>query len=263
ALVFAGLSNQYEGGNNDRLDIDLPGDQAALISAVAAANPNTVVILINGTPLRMAPWLESVPALLEAWYPGQEGGNAIADVLFGDANPSGKLPDTFPQRLEDNPTFGNFPGANGQVHYAEGIFVGYRHYDTREILPLFPFGYGLSYTTFEYDHLQVTPEQIGPTDPFQVSVQVRNTGDRAGKEVVQLYVGDLESSLERPVKELKAFAKIHLDSGETRTVCFDLGPDALSFYDPDQQQWIVEPGTFEIAVGGSSQSVLRQPLIVK
>lgn len=158
---------------------------------------------------------------------------------------------------------GNFPGENGQVHYAEGIFVGYRHYETREILPLFPFGYGLSYTTFEYDHLQFAPAQIGPADSFQVSVQVRNTGDLPGKEVVQLYVGDLESSLERPVKELKAFAKIDLDSGEERTVRFDLGPDALSFYDPAQSQWIVEPGSFEISVGGNSQSVLRQPLIVK
>ena len=165
AIIFAGLSNQYEGGNNDKQNIDLPGAQAELIDAVARANPRTVVVLVNGSPVAMDSWLARVPAVLEAWYPGQEGGNAIADILFGAANPSGKLPETFPHRLEDNPAHGNFPGAEGKVHYREGIFVGYRHYDARRIEPLFPFGHGLSYAEFAYANLRVSPTTITPTTP--------------------------------------------------------------------------------------------------
>ena len=262
AVVFAGLSNLYEGGNNDKVDIDLPGAQTELIEAVAAANPNTVVVLINGSPVRMDPWIEKAPAVLEAWYPGQEGGNAIANVLFGDVNPSGKLPETFPRRLEDNPSYGNFPGEGGKVHYAEGIFVGYRHYDRKQIAPLFPFGYGLSYTRFEYRNLQVLPEGIGIGDGFEVSVAVRNAGERAGKEVVQLYVGDLASSVERPVRELKAFEKVDLEAGEVRTVRFALDERALAFYDLERKAWVVEPGDFEIVVGGHSRSGVKALLHV-
>ena len=263
AIIFAGLSNQYEGGNNDKQNIDLPGAQAELIDAVARANPRTVVVLVNGSPVAMDSWLARVPAVLEAWYPGQEGGNAIADILFGAANPSGKLPETFPHRLEDNPAHGNFPGAEGKVHYREGIFVGYRHYDARRIEPLFPFGHGLSYAEFAYANLRVSPTTITPDDPFTVSVDVRNTGDIPGKEVVQLYIGDLESSLERPVRELKAFEKIHLEPGETKTVLFTLGSDALRFFDPDRNTWIVEPGEFAIIVGGSSRGGLKEALVVR
>lgn len=261
AIVFAGLSNQYEGGNNDRRDVVLPGDQDRLISAIARANENTVVVLINGSPVSMNPWIEFVPAVLEAWYPGQEGGNAIAAVLYGQVNPSGRLPDTFPRRLEDNPSHGNYPGADGKVRYAEGVLVGYRHYDTRQIEPLFPFGYGLSYTAFEYENLSLQPQHIGPEDAFEVSVDVTNVGARPGQEVVQLYIGDPESTVVRPVRELRAFEKIHLAPGETTTVTFALGPDALSLYDPPRG-WVVEAGVFEISVGAHSRSGLKTWLTV-
>jgi len=263
AVVFAGLSNLHEGGNNDRQDLDLPGAQRELIDAVATANPNTVVVLINGSPVRTDPWDARVPAILEAWYPGQEGGNAIARVLFGDVNPSGKLPETFPQRLEDNPSFGNYPGENGRVHYAEGIFVGYRHYDRAGVAPRFPFGHGLSYTCFEYSNLRIAPERITEHGQFEVHVDVHNTGGRSGKEVVQVYVGDVASRLVRPVRELKAFTKIGLAPGETQTVGFSLEPSALACYDPDGAGWVVEPGTFEITVGGGSRSGVKGVLEVE
>ncbi len=247
AIVFAGLSWKYEGEGFDRLNMDLPPHEAALIEAVAAANPNTIVVLINGTPVTMDRWLDKVPAVVEAWYPGEQGGNAIADVLFGDVNPSGKLPTTFPKRLEDSSSFANYPGANGVVNYAEGIWVGYRHFDRKNIEPLFPFGFGLSYTKFDYSNLKV--------DHPKVTCEVENTGSRAGKEVVQLYIRDVESSLERPVRELKGFRKVDLQPGEKKTVEFTLDDSSLAFYDPAKKQWIVEPGEFEIQVGSSSRDI--------
>jgi len=251
AIVFAGLSNLFEGGMNDREDITLPEGQDELIRAVALANPNTVVVLINGTPVAM-PWLDEVPAVVEAYYPGQEGGSAIARILFGDVNPSGKLPETFPKRLQDNPSHGFFPGGKRTVSYEEGIYVGYRHYDTRGVEPLFPFGHGLSYTEFGYSNLgtkQRADEGIG------VSLDVKNKGEIAGAEVVQLYVRDIEASADRPVKELKAFAKIELPPGETKQVQLFLEPDAFAFFDPLQKKWIVEPGEFELLVGSSSGDI--------
>ena len=173
-------------------------------------------------------WLDKVAAVVWAWYPGQECGNAIADVLFGDVNPSGKLPTTFPKRLQDNPAYLNYPGENGQVYYGEGLFVGYRYYDKKDIAPLFPFGYGLSYTTFAYRNLVL--DDTG--DVIRVSVDVQNTGHRAGKEIVQVYVRDVQSRLVRPEKELKAFAKVALEPGETKTVTLTLDQEALSYYDP-------------------------------
>ena len=161
---------------------------------------------------------------MQAWYPGQECGNAIADVLFGDINPSGKLPQTFPVRLEDNPAYLDFPGENGKVYYGEGLFVGYRYYDKKKIAPLFPFGFGLSYTTFSYSSLRLSAQEIGPDDTLQVSVDITNTGQRAGKEIVQLYVRDEQASLQRPEKELKAFAKVQLEPGERKTVTLSIGP---------------------------------------
>jgi beta-glucosidase len=258
AVVFVGLSNQYEGGNHDKTSIDLPGQQAALIAAVASANPHTVVVLINGSPVAMDRWIAQVPAVLEAYYPGQEGGNAIADVLFGAVNPSGKLPESFPRRLEDNPTHGNFPGVHGKVHYDEGIFVGYRHYDTRGIEPLFPFGHGLSYTGFEYGDLTLSPgpKESGEQGDLLVSVRVRNCGEVAGKEIVQLYVSDLECSLVRPRRELKAFAKIHLEPGAEEAVSFQLNREDFCYFDSELNHWIAEPGEFEIQVGGSSRDGL-------
>jgi beta-glucosidase len=254
AIVFAGLTDNWESEGFDRVDMELPGRQAELIERVAAANPNTVVVLNVGSPVTMK-WLDKVAAVVQAWYGGQEAGNAIADVLFGDTNPSGRLPTTFPKRIQDSPAYINYPGENGKVLYGEGIFVGYRYYDKKDVEPLFPFGHGLSYTTVVYSSLVLSAAEYGQEEEIRVSVDVQNTGNRAGREVVQLYVRDLESSLSRPDKELKAFAKVALAPGETRTVTFVLGRDALSFYDPACRRWVEEPGEFEVLIGSSSRDI--------
>jgi len=258
AIVFAGLTSEWEGEGADRPDMDLPGDQAELIKRVAEVNPNTIVVINSGGPINM-PWLADVGALLQAWYPGQEAGNAIADVLFGEVNPSGRLPYSYPRRLQDTPSFLNYPGENGKVFYGEGIFVGYRYYDKKDISPLFPFGYGLSYTSFNYRKLTLDASQLGPGGKLQASLELENTGDRAGKEVVQLYVRDVQSRLVRPEKELKAFAKVELQPGEVKTISFTLKPEALAYYDPDRKEWYAEPGEFELMLGRSAQDIrLRQ-----
>jgi beta-glucosidase len=254
ALVCVGLSNEWESEGFDQPDMELVGEQAALIERVAAANKNTVVILNTGSPITM-PWLDQVAAVVQAWYPGQECGNAIADVLFGDVTPSGKLPQTFPARLQDNPTYINYPGENGRVYYGESLFVGYRYYEKKDIAPLFPFGFGLSYTTFSYSNLRLSSTQIGPDDTLHVSVDVTNTGQRAGKEVVQVYIQDVSSSLQRPEKELKAFTKVQLAPGETKTVTLTINRDSLAYYDDLAQQWIAEAGEFKVLVGSSSQDI--------
>ena len=254
AIVFAGLTDEWESEGEDRAGMDLPGDQVALIERVAAANPRTIVVLNTGSPIPMD-WLDAVPAVVQAWYPGQEAGHAIADVLFGDANPSGRLPTTFPRCLKDNPAYLNYPGENGKVTYGEGLFVGYRYYDAKGIEPLFPFGYGLSYTTFAYSNLRLEANEYLAGDEIRVRVDVENTGARAGQEVVQLYLRDVESALRRPEKELKAFAKVALEPGETKTVTLLLDQEALSYYDPDQNGWVVEPGEFEVLVGSSSRDI--------
>jgi beta-glucosidase len=254
ALVFVGYSSKLESEGNDRASLGLPTGQDELIQAVAKANRNTVVVLIAGSPVLMDGWIDRVPALLTAWYPGQEGGHAIADILFGDANPSGKLPVTFLKEWKDSPAYGHYPGKDGVVEYAEGIYVGYRHFDKRNIEPLFPFGYGLSYTTFAYSGLKVSPK-VGPGQPVEVSLDVRNTGPREGAEVVQLYVGDTHSSADRPVKELKAFQRVFLKPGETRTVRFALDKSAMAYYSTTQTQWVAEPGTFDVLVGASSRDI--------
>lgn len=252
ALVFAGYPEGYETEGRDRPDMDLTGPQDELIRAVAAANPNTVVVLNVGAAVTM-PWADNVAAIVLAYYPGMENGHAVARVLLGEVNPSGKLPVTFPQRLEDTPAFLNYPGGK-DVRYGEGIFVGYRYYDAKEVTPLFPFGHGLSYTEFAYSDLQVTPT-VRPGEPVAVSVTVKNVGDRAGKEVVQLYVRDVAASLPRPPKELKRFAKISLAPGEAQTVCFELDERCLAFYDPDRKAWVAEPGEFEVLIGRSSRDI--------
>ncbi|MCR4406274.1 MAG: glycoside hydrolase family 3 C-terminal domain-containing protein [Anaerolineae bacterium] len=254
ALVFVGLSDEWESEGFDRPDMELVGDQVALIEKVAAANKNTIVVLNTGSPITMN-WLDKVAAVVQAWYPGQECGNAIADVLFGDVNPSGRLPQTFPKRLEDNPAYINYPGENGKVYYGEGIFVGYRYYDRKKIEPLFPFGYGLSYTTFAYSHLRLSASEIDADEELQVSVEVQNTGARAGQEVVQLYVRDVEASLIRPEKELKGFAKVFLAPGETKTVTLTLNRESLAYYDDLARQWVAEAGEFEVLVGSSSRDI--------
>jgi beta-glucosidase len=260
AIVFGGLSNLYEGGMQDRESLQLPEEQNELIRAVAAANPNTILVLINGTPIAM-PWIAEVPSILEAYYPGQEGGDAIARILFGEVNPSGKLPETFPRRVEDNPTYGNFPGHPETVSYEEGIYVGYRHYEKHHIEPLFPFGYGLSYTEFTYGNLYA--EQTGE-GRVKVTAEIQNTGQVPGKEVVQLYVRDLESGVDKPEKELKGFAKILLEPGRSERVAMVLTRDQFAHFDEHRDEWIVEPGDFEILLGSSSGDIrLRKKIRIE
>jgi beta-glucosidase len=257
ALVFVGLNGDWDTEGADRPHMDLVGRQNELIERVAAANPNTVVVLQTGGPIAM-PWIDKVAGVLQAWYPGQECGNAIADVLFGAVNPSGKLPQTFPVRLLDNPAFLNYPGENGVVRYGEGLFVGYRYYEKKQIAPLFPFGFGLSYTRFAYANLRLSAETIGPDDALTVSVDVTNTGERAGQETVQLYIGDAEARLARPEKELKGFAKVSLDPGQTATVELTIDRRALSYWDDARHDWAAEPGEFTVLVGGSSHDIQAQ-----
>jgi beta-glucosidase len=252
AVIFAGMPKGFESEGHDRPNMVLPGPQEALIRAVADANPNTVVVLNCGAPVEM-PWVDAVPTLLLAYYPGQECGNALAHILMGDVNPSGKLPVTFPKRLQDNPTYINYPGYR-EVRYGEGIFVGYRYYDMKDVEPLFPFGFGLSYTTFAYADL-TAPEKADADDEIKVAVTVENTGERAGQEVVQLYVRDKEATLARPVKELKRFQKVVLQPGERARVEFVLDRRAFAFYDPHEDAWVVEPGDFEILLGSSSRDI--------
>ena len=234
--------------------MDLVGKQAELIERVAAANPKTVVVLQTGSPVTM-PWLDKVAGVIEAWYPGQECGNSIADILFGSVNPSGKLSQTFPQRLEDNPTYINYPGENGHVSYGEGIFIGYRYYEKKRVEPLFPFGFGLSYTSFGYNNLRLSTNTITPDEGVTVSIDITNTGQRAGQEVVQVYVHDIAASVLRPIKELKGFVKVALDPGETKTVSLTLDRTAFAYWDDGQHAWLAEAGEFELLVGSSSQDI--------
>ena len=254
AVLFVGLNGEWDTEGQDRPHMDLVGHQNELISRVAEANPRTIVVLQTGAPVTM-PWLNQVAGVLQAWYPGQECGNAIADVLFGQVNPSGKLSQTFPQRMEDNPAYINYPGENGRVRYGEGIFVGYRYYDKKNVEPLFPFGFGLSYTDFAYANLRLSATAIAPNETLSVSIEVTNTGQRTGQEIVQLYVRDVTASLARPPKELKGFAKVSLTPGETKTVTLTLDRTALAFWDDARQAWVAEAGEFEVLVGSSSQAI--------
>jgi beta-glucosidase len=251
-LVFAGNPLHFESEGADRPEMGLPGDQDELISAVARTNPNTVVVLNAGSPVLM-PWINEVRSVVLAYYPGQEGGHAIADILFGNVNPSGKLTFTIPGKYEDNPSFLNYPGSR-DVLYGEGIFVGYRYYDTKDVSPLFCFGHGLSYTNFEYSEL-VAPESIKQGEVLEISFKVKNTGDTPGKEVAQVYINDQRSRLQRPIKELKAFSKVYLEAGEEKIVTLKLNERAFSYFDPDRKSWVAEPGVFNILVGSSSRDI--------
>jgi beta-glucosidase len=257
AVVVCGTNGDWETEGRDRESMDLPGRQDELIRAVAEANPRTVVVIVTGAPVTMT-WTDHVPAVLQAFFGGQEAGHAIADVLFGGTNPCGKLPTTFPVRYEDNPAFVNYPGEGGAVRYGEGIFVGYRYYDHKDVAPRFCFGHGLSYTTFVYGPLRVEREAINRGDDIVAAVDVTNTGACAGKEVVQLYVGDDRSSFARPPRELKAFHKIALEPGETKTVTFRLDEHALSFWNPVDHEWTAEPGDFVLECGSSSRDIRAQ-----
>jgi beta-glucosidase len=259
-VIYVGGLNHDPGFDcegSDRKDLKLPYGQDELIRKIAAANPKTVVVL-EGTMVDMGSWLGRIPALLQAWYPGMEGGNALARVLFGDVNPSGKLPATFPKKLSDTPaaTLGAYayPGTNGTVTYAEGLLVGYRWYDTKHIEPQFPFGFGLSYTTFKYSDLKLIPAE-GANGIVTAQFEVENTGKRAGAEVAQLYVHEDNPRLMRPEKELKGFKKVFLQPGEKQTVSIPLTRSAFAYYNPAQDGWVAQPDVFEILVGGSSRDI--------
>lgn len=255
ALIFAGMGYDESEGF-DRPHMNLPEGQDELIKAVAAANPNTVVVLTGGNPVAMGEWIGDVKGLLHVWYPGQYGAEATVDVLTGVVNPSGKLPVTFLKRWEDSAAYGNYPGENGEVRYEEGLFVGYRHHDRANIAPEFPFGFGLSYTTFEYSGLDVRVIESSAKKPaVQVTFNLTNTGNVAGAEVAQLYVGELRPKLARPPKELKGFRKIVLAPGETRSVTMTLDSSAFAYFDPKPMAWKVTPGEFRIGVGGSSRDL--------
>ena len=260
-ILLAGLTLEWEAEGFDRRDMRLPSGQDELIAKVAAVNPNTIVVLNAGSAVEM-PWINNVSAVVEQWYNGQECGNALADVLFGDSNPSGKLPTTFPKRLEDNPAYINYPGENGQVHYGEGLFVGYRYYDKKDVEPLFPFGHGLSYTEFKYENLQVSASAFNAAEGVNVSFNLSNVGAHAGQEIVQLYVADSHATVARPEKELKAFAKVALAPGEIKRVAFQLDQEAFWFYDPAHGGWRTEAGEFEILIGASSRDLRLREVII-
>jgi beta-glucosidase len=247
ALVFAGDSAEVEREGRDRESMNLPAGQDELIQAVAKANKHTVVILNVGAPVAMERWINQAPAIVNAWFPGEEGGHAIAGVLFGDVNPSGKLPVTFPRKLEDSPSWGHYPGKDGIVDYTEGIYVGYRHYDKKDVEPLFCFGHGLSYTKFDFVDLRVSPRRV--------TFRLRNLGPREGAEVVQLYVRPISPTVDRPVKELKAFRRVYLKRAQAVAVNIPLDQSAFSHYDPAKHAWVVDPGKYEVLVGASSRDI--------
>jgi len=259
ALLYIALLKESEG--YDRTDLDLSAQQVALIQAVAEAQPKTVVVLNNGAPVAMSAWIDAVPAVLEGWMMGQAGGGAIADILFGQVTPCGKLAETFPLKLSDTPAHLNWPGGAGKVQYGEGLFIGYRYYDAKELPVLFPFGHGLSYTTFAYSNAQVSAKTFRDVDGLTVTVDVTNTGHMAGKEIVQVYVHDRASGLVRPEKELKGFAKVALQPGETKSVAIKLDFRAFAYYHPEYKQWITEDGDFDILIA-SSAAHIRHTLAV-
>lgn len=254
-LLFLGLPGQYEAEGRDRTTIDLPDHQLALVAAVTATGATTVVALSNGSPVTTAAWRDGVDAVVEFWLTGQAHGDTIADVLLGDVNPSGKLAETIPIRLADTPCFLDFPGENGTVRYSEGIHVGYRYYDARDLAVDFPFGHGLSYTTFDYDALSVTVHDLHDPVALTVTVEVTNTGSCAGAEVVQVYVGDRGAALQVPVRELRAFTKIRLGPGERRRVALTVLREDLRHFDTVACTWVHEGGPALVEVGSSSRDV--------
>jgi beta-glucosidase len=277
AIVVVGTNAQWESEGHDRTTMDLPGEQDELVRRVAAANPNTVVVVNTASPVTMD-WADACGAIVQGWFGGQEMGDALADVLFGDAEPSGRLPTTIPLREQHNPAYGNFPTENGEVRYGESILVGYRWYDARTLPTRFPFGHGLSYTTFTIDAPVIARDAITAGDAATLEVTVTNTGARRGAEVVQCYVAPRTSALLRPPKELKAFAKVWLEPGQSRTVSLELGARAFAYWDPGNAQWNelagmqqecnpfappptakrteagwrIDPGVYDILVGRSS-----------
>lgn len=255
ALLYISLPSYKESEGYDRKDLNLTGQQVALIRSVTKVQPRTVVILNNGSAVAMSEWIDGTAAVLEAWMMGQAGGGAIADILFGKVNPSGKLAETFPLKLVDTPAYLNYPGGYGEVRYGEGIFIGYRYYDAKGIPVLFPFGHGLSYTTFVFSSPRISASTCQDTDPLTVSVDVTNTGRVTGKETVQVYVHDRKSELPRPPKELKGFAKVELQPGQTKTVTISFNFRSFAYYHPAYKQWITEDGEFDILIGASASDI--------
>jgi beta-glucosidase len=254
-LLFVGDSQLQESEGFDRPSIDLPASQVNLINAVAKANPHTVVVLEAGAQIVMENWIDNVNALVEAWYPGQEGAQAIVEVLSGTTDPSGKLPVTMPKRWEDCSAYGSYPGANGETEYSDGILVGYRHFDTKNIAVRYPFGYGLSYAKFSISDVNVTPVPKSTDNEYTVTASVENTGDVAGAEVVQVYVHDDSAKVLRPTKELKAFAKVFLPPKEKKNVELHLNTSSFAYYDNVKHEWATSKGTYEILVGTSSRDL--------
>lgn len=255
AVIFAGLPDSFESEGYDRTHLHMPDCQNRLIEEVANVQPNTIVVLHNGAPVEM-PWISKVKGVIEAYLGGQAVGSAAANVLYGKVNPSGRLPETFPLRLQDTPCYLNYGGEHDKVVYSEGVFVGYRYYESKEMPVLFPFGYGLSYTTFEYSNLKVEKESMKESETVKVTVDVKNSGSRAGKEVVQLYVEKKDGSVVRPIRELRAFDKIELKPGETKTVEFVLGSRAFAYWEMEISDWFVESGAYEIQIGKSASEII-------
>jgi beta-glucosidase len=253
ALLFVGLSSNFESEGFDRNTLLLPDNQIELVKTVAKANPKTIVVLNSGAPVLLSDWIESVPALIEQWYPGQEGGNAIADIVFGNVDPGGRLPCTFPRRWEDCSAFGSFPGTAEETEYTDGIFVGYRHFDEQKIDPQFPFGFGLSYAMCAYSGLKVA---VRDSDHVTVSFSVKNIGRTKGTDVAQLYVVPMNPSVPRPPKELKSFRKITLKPGESNKVTLTLNRRAFAYYDEGTKSWTVDAGKYKILIGRSSRDIL-------
>ena len=255
AVLFLGLPPSYESEGYDRVQMDLPARQVQLLEAVAAVNRNIVVVLSNGAAVTLHPWQDSVRAVLEGWLLGQAGGSATADLLLGAANPSGKLAETMPLAYEQNPTIGNFPGENGLVRYGEGLLIGYRWYDTHGLDVAYPFGHGLSYTTFAYSDLATRAHDAGDRTSVEVSCTVTNTGARAGREIVQVYVSDPDSSVFRPAQELKGFATVSLEAGASTEVSITLDARAFSYWRTALSRWVLEGGAFEVRIGASSRDI--------
>jgi beta-glucosidase len=279
ALVVVGTTDDWESEGHDRDTLELPGRQVELIRAVAEANKKTIVLVNTGAPVDMS-WAQDIPALMQIWFGGQEMGHAVVDVLLGEADPGGRLPTTIPERIEHTPAFGNFPGEHGQVRYGEGVFIGYRWYESRHLPVRFPFGHGLSYTTFEIGQPDCDDTEIALDQKVQIRIPVTNTGNRHGTEVIQVYVAPRKSSVQRPKKELKSFAKVSLKPGESTVVTIELSPRDFAFWNPgdmyrsvlrpqvtgesatielDQQgNWQVDPGLYEVLIGTSSVDIAHQ-----
>lgn len=259
-IFLGGLNKNYQQDceGDDRKTFELPFEQNRLIKGILDVNQKMVLVLTSGNAVDM-PWIEKVPSLIQSWYLGSIGGKALADVLIGEINPSGKLPFSYPVRLEDCPAhfYGeiSYPGDSIRQEYKEDILVGYRWYDTKKIKPLFPFGYGLSYTEFQYGKPVVSATELKAGESLEVKVTVKNTGKVAGKEIVQLYIGDEKCSVLRPVKELKDFYKVELQPGEEQEVAFTVERDDLTFFDDERHEWIAEPGRFKIYIGRSSEDI--------